>query len=217
MVRMSWAAAPMAGGTTGLVPPRALIEELGTIAGRVVELSGEPHLLANLELVVGAGHARVADPGLDSLVRVVRAAGAGDDTIADRSRNLKDVVVVTSDRGLRSRVPRSAGLHLLRMAPADGRSPSERYAWLSVATGVVVLGLKTLAWYLTDSRWGCCQTPSSRRSTSARPWSLCSRCVRAANRPPMPNTISGTVRPSTCQPWWRFLILAASAAIIATP
>ena len=27
----------------------------------------------------------------------------------------------------------------------------ERYAWLSVATGVVVLALKTLAWQLTDS------------------------------------------------------------------
>ena len=90
-----------------------LIEELGTIAGRVVELSGEPHLLANLEVVVEGRAREVADPGLDSLVRVVRAAGAGDDTIADRSRNLKDVVVVTSDRGLRSRVPRSVPVSTL--------------------------------------------------------------------------------------------------------
>ena len=76
-------------------------------------MSGEPHLLANLELVVEGRAREVADPGLDSLVRVVRAAGAGDDTIADRSRNLKDVVVVTSDRGLRSRVPRSVPVSTL--------------------------------------------------------------------------------------------------------
>ena len=77
----------------------------------------------------------------------------------------------------------------------------ERYAWLSVATGVVVLGLKTLAWYLTDSVGLLSDALESTVNIGAA-LSLCSRCVRRTVRP-MPNTISGTVRPNTCQPWWR--------------
>jgi 8-oxo-dGTP diphosphatase len=90
-----------------------LIGQLDGIAGRVVEWDGQPHLLAHVEVVVEGRAREVSDPPLDSLVQVVRAHGAGDDTIADRSRTLKDVLVVTSDRGLRSRVSRSAPVSTL--------------------------------------------------------------------------------------------------------
>ncbi len=43
-----------------------------------------------------------------------RAPGAGDDTIAESARSLSDVVVVTSDRGLQQRVPRSVPVSVLR-------------------------------------------------------------------------------------------------------
>lgn len=74
---------------------------------------GKRYLAAHVEVVVEGQARDVADPPLDSLLRVVRAPGSGDDTIVDRSRNLSDVVVVTSDRGLRSRVPDSVPVSTL--------------------------------------------------------------------------------------------------------
>lgn len=90
-----------------------LVERLEGIAGGVVEWDGRRHLLSHMEVVVEGRARDVPDPSLESLVRVIRATGAGDDTIADRSRNLKDVLVVTSDRGLRSRVSRSVPVSTL--------------------------------------------------------------------------------------------------------
>lgn len=83
-----------------------LVDGLQQIAGRTVELRERQVLLGGIELVVEGRAKAVPDVGLDSLVRLVRAPGAADDTIAARAHNLTDVVV-TSDRGLRARVPRS--------------------------------------------------------------------------------------------------------------
>ncbi len=90
-----------------------LVNRLEGIAGRVVEWQRRRYLLAHVEVVVEGRARTMPDPPLDSLVRVLRAQGAGDDAIADRSRSLKDVLVVTSDRGLRSRVTRSISVSTL--------------------------------------------------------------------------------------------------------
>ncbi len=85
-----------------------LIERLESLAGRVVPYGGRPHLLSSVDVVVEGRARDVTDPPLDGLVRVLRATGSGDDAVADRGRTLADVLVVTSDRGLRARVSRSA-------------------------------------------------------------------------------------------------------------
>ena len=90
-----------------------LLDRLEGLAGRVLMREGKRYLAAHVEVVVEGQARDVADPPLDSLLRVVRAPGSGDDTIVDRSRNLSDVVVVTSDRGLRSRVPDSVPVSTL--------------------------------------------------------------------------------------------------------
>lgn len=92
---------------------RRLIERLGAVAGRRVDLAGRPVLLARVEVVVEGQAISVPDPALDCLVHVVRAPGSGDDTIVARARNLADVLVVTSDRGLRDRVARSTPVSTL--------------------------------------------------------------------------------------------------------
>lgn len=84
-----------------------LSAQVGAIAGRPVLLDDKPTLIGHLELVVEGQAVAMADPGSDSLVRIVRASAAGDDTIAERARSLEDALVVTSDRGLRARVGRS--------------------------------------------------------------------------------------------------------------
>ncbi|HQR80220.1 MAG TPA: NUDIX domain-containing protein [Actinomycetota bacterium] len=91
-----------------------LLVRLDSIAGRRVELAGQPVLAAHVEVVVEGQAVAVPDPPLDSLVRVVRAAGSGDDTIVERARSLTDVLVVTSDRALRERVPRSTSVSTLQ-------------------------------------------------------------------------------------------------------
>lgn len=83
-----------------------LITGLQQIAGRTVTLRERTVLLGGVELVVEGRAKQVQDVALDSLVRLVRAPGSADETIAARAHNLTDVVV-TSDRGLRARVPRS--------------------------------------------------------------------------------------------------------------
>lgn len=83
-----------------------LIDRLEEVVGRVVDWGGEPRLLTDVEVVVEGKARDVADPGRERLVRVVRAAGSGDDAIVDRARRLNGVVV-TSDAGLRARVGHS--------------------------------------------------------------------------------------------------------------
>lgn len=87
--------------------------DLERIAGSVVAHQGGDHLVSHVEMVVEGRARDVPDPGLDSLVRVVRAAGHGDDTIAERARTVGGVVI-TSDRGLRSRVPSSLPVSALQ-------------------------------------------------------------------------------------------------------
>ena len=89
-----------------------LIDRLESVAGRVIELAGDRVLLGGVELVVEGRARSVPDVALDSLVRVVRATGSADDTIAARARRVEDVVV-TSDRELRRRVPRSVPVSVL--------------------------------------------------------------------------------------------------------
>lgn len=90
-----------------------LLADLEVLTGSVVAFEGRDHLLTHVELVVEGRARGMADPGLDSLVRLVRAAGHGDDTIVERARTV-DAVVVTSDRGLRARVARSVPVSQLR-------------------------------------------------------------------------------------------------------
>lgn len=93
---------------------RRLADDLGRIAGTVVCLDGERVLIGAVELVVEGRAVDTPDTDLDSLVRIVRSAGAGDDTVVVRSRSIGDALVVTSDRGLRARVNRFAPVSLLR-------------------------------------------------------------------------------------------------------
>lgn len=90
-----------------------LLGDLERIAGSVVQVDGQDRLLSHVELVVEGRARDVPEPDLDSLVRIVRAPGHGDDTIAQRARTV-DGVVVTSDRGLRARVPASVPVSVLR-------------------------------------------------------------------------------------------------------
>lgn len=90
-----------------------MIDRLEGLAGRTVSYAGQAHLVASIDVVVEGRARDVPDRPLDALVRVLRAAGSGDDTVAQRGRTLSDVLVVTSDRGLRARVPRSAPVSLL--------------------------------------------------------------------------------------------------------
>lgn len=85
-----------------------LLDRLESRAGQVVAYEGRPHLLASVDVVVEGRAREVPERPLDALVRVLRASGSGDDTVAERGRTIADVLVVTSDRGLRARVSRSA-------------------------------------------------------------------------------------------------------------
>ena len=91
----------------------------------------------------------------------------------------------------------------------------ERYAWLSVATGVVVLGLKTLAWYLTDSVGLLSDALESTVNIGAALVAVFA--LRAANRPADAEHHFGHGKAEYLSAMVEgFLILAASAAIIAT-
>ncbi len=89
-----------------------LLGRLESVAGRVIDFEGENVLLGGVEVVVEGRARAVPDVALDSLVRIVRAPGSADDTIATRARSLSEVVV-TSDRALRRRVPRSVPVSVL--------------------------------------------------------------------------------------------------------
>ena len=91
----------------------------------------------------------------------------------------------------------------------------ERYAWLSVATGVVVLALKTLAWYLTDSVSLLSDALESTVNIGAALVAVFA--LRAANRPADAEHHFGHGKAEYLSAMVEgFLILAASAAIIAT-
>jgi 8-oxo-dGTP diphosphatase len=89
-----------------------LLDDLSRVVGSVVEFEGAPHLLVHIEMVVEGRARGLPDPPLDSLVRVIRAPGHGDDTIVARAHT--DAVVVTSDRGLQARVRRSMSVSAWR-------------------------------------------------------------------------------------------------------
>lgn len=90
-----------------------LRRDLEAIAGSVVVHEGRDHLVSHLEMVVEGRARGVPDPELDSLVRVIRAQGHGDDTVVERARTV-DGVVITSDRGLRARVAASLPVSALQ-------------------------------------------------------------------------------------------------------
>jgi cation diffusion facilitator family transporter len=91
----------------------------------------------------------------------------------------------------------------------------ERYAWLSVATGVVVLALKTLAWQLTDSVGLLSDALESTVNIGAALVAVFA--LRAANRPADAEHHFGHGKAEYLSAMVEgFLILAASAAIIAT-
>jgi 8-oxo-dGTP diphosphatase len=93
---------------------RRLADDLESIAGSVVQFEGNQVLVGGVELVVEGKAVETPDRDLDSLVRIVRSTGLGDDTVVDRSRSIGEALVVTSDRGLRARVDRSVGVSQLR-------------------------------------------------------------------------------------------------------
>lgn len=90
-----------------------LIDRLEAVAGRPVDVDGQRVLLVHVEVVLEGRARDVGDRPLDALVRIVRAAGSGDDAVVERSRNLADGLVVSSDRGLRARVTRSVPVSVL--------------------------------------------------------------------------------------------------------
>lgn len=91
----------------------------------------------------------------------------------------------------------------------------ERFAWLSVATGVVVLGLKMVAWQLTDSVGLLSDALESTVNIGAALVAVFA--LRAANRPADAEHHYGHGKAEYLSAMVEgFLILAASAAIIAT-
>ena len=191
-----------------------LMTHLEQIAGRPVMMRGRRVLLGGVEVVVEGAAKAVPDVALDRLVRVVRASGSGDDAVVHRARSLSDVVV-TSDRGLRARVPRTiprvvvvgdAGL-------MDGKHP-EKFAWLSLATGFVVLALKLVAWQVTGSVGLLSDAMESTVNIGAALVAVFA--LRASNRPPDAEHHFGHGKAEYLRDVRRLFILAASAAIIAT-
>lgn len=91
----------------------------------------------------------------------------------------------------------------------------ERFAWLSVITGVVVFGLKLLAWQLTDSVGLLSDALESTVNIGAAVVAVFA--LRAANRPADTEHHYGHGKAEYLSAMVEgFLILAASAAIIAT-
>ena len=80
---------------------RRLLAAMQTLRGRVTRHNGTWVVLAGAELVA-EGAARGIRSA--SWVRVVDAAGSGDDTVVARAGVVTDPLVVTADRGLRARL-----------------------------------------------------------------------------------------------------------------
>ncbi len=90
-----------------------LLDEIEPHVGTVVVWRGLHRLLSHVEVVVEGKARSVPDRPLDSLIRLTRAPGSADDMIAERARRVT-AVVVTSDNGLRARVPDSASVSEFR-------------------------------------------------------------------------------------------------------
>ncbi len=84
-----------------------LLARLATLPGRSVPRTGGAPVVCTEVVAVVEGQAREV-PGTDG-VRLVRAAGSGDDAVVEEAERLaasgEDVLVVTADRGLRARLP----------------------------------------------------------------------------------------------------------------
>ncbi|KGH45606.1 MULTISPECIES: hypothetical protein [Modestobacter] len=107
-----------------------LLEQLAALPGReLAGPDGEPVPVTALVAVV-EGQAR--DVAAPAGLRVVRAAGSGDDALAATAADLADgdddLLVVTADRGLRDRLPavaRIAGPGWLLAAADRAADPAE--------------------------------------------------------------------------------------------
>ncbi len=84
-----------------------LLARLASLPGR--SLTSPGGAVATCSAVVAVLEGRARDVPAPDGVRVVRAAGSGDDALAAEAARLaeagEDVVVVTADRGLRARLP----------------------------------------------------------------------------------------------------------------
>ena len=84
-----------------------LLARLASLPGRSLTWPGGA--VVNCSAVVAVLEGRARDVPAPDGVRVVRAAGSGDDALAAEAARLadqgEDVVVVTADRGLRARLP----------------------------------------------------------------------------------------------------------------
>ncbi len=100
-----------------------LLRDIAAAAPGVLAVSADLVRWVTRPVVVLEGAAKRAPdvPGLE----VIRAPGSGDDTIVDVARRGGEWVVVTADRGLRSRLPSGA-------RPVG---PSTLRSWLSPAAG----------------------------------------------------------------------------------
>lgn len=92
-----------------------LLDSLEPLVGRVIHWQGASVLLGAVDVVVEGKACAVLDRGLDSLLGIIRASGAGDDAIVARARKVS-AVVVTSDRGLQDRVERWVSVSQFRKA-----------------------------------------------------------------------------------------------------
>jgi 8-oxo-dGTP diphosphatase len=104
-----------------------LLNELAAAAPGVFEVSGAGFRWVGRPVAVLEGAAKSAPDVVG--VEVVRAPGSGDDTIVEVARRGNDSVVVTSDRGLRDRLPptaRPVGPSLLRSWLVPRRTSQER-------------------------------------------------------------------------------------------
>jgi hypothetical protein len=87
-----------------------LLDRLARLPGR--ELAGPDGAPVPVTAVVAVVEGQARDVEAPAGVRVVRAAGSGDDALAAVAAELADgdddLLVVTADRGLRDRLPASA-------------------------------------------------------------------------------------------------------------
>jgi hypothetical protein len=84
-----------------------LLSRLASLPGRSLPVPGREPLVVTAVVVVVEGRGR--DVPAPEGMRLVRAPGSGDDALAAEAARLAadgtDVAVVTSDRGLRARLP----------------------------------------------------------------------------------------------------------------
>jgi hypothetical protein len=104
-----------------------LLDRLSALPGRVVPGPDGADLAVDAVVAVVEGRAR--DVAAPAGVRVVRAEGSGDDAVAEAATELAGAgipgLVVTADRGLRSRLPRETEITGPRwlLGVLDGMTP----------------------------------------------------------------------------------------------